>query len=73
MRRRVVEIVELLRKKPYIGKPLRGPLRGKWCIRIGKYRVIYEVDEENKIVFLLTIGPRRKIYKRLLDPANPIS
>ena len=73
VRKRIVEIVDLLRERPYIGKPLRGPLHGKWSIRVGKYRLVYEIDEENRIVFLLTVGPRKRIYRRLLDSENLVN
>jgi len=31
-------------------------------LRVGDYRVIYEVDEERKRVIVLFIGHRRKVY-----------
>jgi len=36
MKKRVIEVVKLLRGNPYIGKPLKGPLLGKYSVRIGK-------------------------------------
>jgi len=37
--------------------------RDGWRIRIGDYRVIYEIDDGNKTVTVLHIGHRRDIYK----------
>jgi mRNA interferase RelE/StbE len=37
--------------------------RSGWRIRIGDYRVIYEVDDQQKTVTILSIGHRRDIYK----------
>jgi len=36
--------------KPHVGVPLIGPLKGLWRVRVGKYRVIYEINEKEKIV-----------------------
>ena len=37
--------------------------RDGWRIRIGKYRVIYEIDDTKKEVTVLHIGHRRDIYR----------
>ncbi len=36
--------------------------RPGWRIRIGDYRVIYEVNDKNKSVLILHVGHRRDIY-----------
>jgi len=51
-------------KNPKNGIPLVGDLSGLWRWKIGKYRIIYEVDWENRIVFFHDIGPRKTIYRR---------
>ncbi|MHA1603251.1 MAG: type II toxin-antitoxin system RelE family toxin [Candidatus Freyarchaeota archaeon] len=33
-----------------------------WKLRIGNYRVIYEIDEERRRVIILFIGHRRTVY-----------
>jgi mRNA interferase RelE/StbE len=37
--------------------------RNGWRIRIGDYRVIYEIDNQNNSVTILHIGHRRDVYK----------
>jgi len=48
---------------PYLGKPLRGELSGKWSLRVGDYRVIYKIDEQEKSLTLLNVGHRKAVYK----------
>lgn len=36
--------------------------RPGWRIRIGDYRVIYEVDDPNRTVTILDFGNRRDVY-----------
>jgi len=37
--------------------------RNGWRIRIGDYRVIYEIDNKNQTIVILNIGHRRDIYR----------
>jgi mRNA interferase RelE/StbE len=36
--------------------------RPGWRIRIGNYRVIYEIDDLNQTVTILDVGNRRDVY-----------
>jgi len=45
------------------GKPLRHELQGLWSYRIGQYRAICHVGNEQLIVLVLTVGHRRQIYQ----------
>ena len=37
--------------------------REGWRIRIGDYRVIYEIDDARNFVTILRVGHRREIYR----------
>ena len=37
--------------------------RDGWRIRIGNYRVVYEIDDNAQIVTVLHIGHRRDVYR----------
>ena len=37
--------------------------REGWRIRVGDYRIIYEIDDEQKIVTVLHVGHRRDVYQ----------
>ena len=45
------------------GKPLRRDLHGCYKLRVGEYRVIYQVKESD--IFILVIGHRREVYETL--------
>lgn len=45
-------------------KPLVNSKSGLWKLRIGKYRVIYNLEKEKLIIFVLRVGKRDVIYKR---------
>ena len=47
---------------PSAGKKLKGSLAGMRSVRLGRaHRILYEVSEGT--VFILTIGPRKDVYR----------
>jgi mRNA interferase RelE/StbE len=42
-------------------KKLKG--RNGWRIRIGDYRVIYEIDDPARQVLVIKVGHRREVYQ----------
>jgi len=59
---RVVEAVREILMNPHVGIPLIGPLKGLWRVRIGKYRVLYEIDEKEKTVVFHDVDLRKRVY-----------
>ena len=50
---------------PYAhGKALKGSLCGYWRYRIGNYRLICEIKDDELIILALKIGHRREIYRK---------
>jgi len=60
---RIVEAVEKAVANPYAGTKLRGELEGLWRWRIGKYRIIYMINESEKAVVFVDVGLRKAIYE----------
>jgi len=60
---RVREALREILMNPHIGVPLVGPLKGLWRMRIGKYRVIYEINGEKETVVFHDVDLRKRIYK----------
>ncbi len=55
-----------LRQEPYYGpniRKLQGYEPPTWRYRIGPYRLFYAVDNEKRIVFILTIDDRKDAYR----------
>ncbi|HSK06516.1 MAG TPA: type II toxin-antitoxin system RelE/ParE family toxin [Acidimicrobiia bacterium] len=46
-----------------VGAPLRSELEGIRSARRGTYRVLYRVDEQNREIVVLRVGPRHGIYR----------
>ncbi|MDO5750712.1 MAG: type II toxin-antitoxin system RelE/ParE family toxin [Rothia sp. (in: high G+C Gram-positive bacteria)] len=46
------------------GKGLTGNLSGYWRYRIGDYRVVVELIDNQLVILAIDLGHRREIYKR---------
>lgn len=62
-RKRLVEAIDRLTDNPHIGKLLKGEHSGLRRIRIGTYRVIYEINEGAVLILVLRVAHRKHVYK----------
>ena len=46
-----------------IGKALQGDLSGLWRYRVGKYRIIVEIQDDDLIIMTLHIRFRKNAYR----------
>lgn len=53
---------ELAKNPKELGKPLKGQYKGFWSYRIGEYRVIYKISEEEILILVLRVGHRKDVY-----------
>ena len=63
VRERVLKAIDDVLVSPFLGVKLRGELEGVWRWRVGKYRIIYMINYESKLVIFLDVGLRKTIYK----------
>ena len=64
--RKLNRCFDQLRLNPYEHpniKRLKGSLAGYWRYRVGDWRVVYRVDEDNHIVTVVLIVHRSKAYR----------
>jgi mRNA interferase RelE/StbE len=48
----------------HFGEPLRGEMAGLWRYRVGDFRIIGEIQDQQLVVLALAVGHRREIYLR---------
>jgi len=60
--RRVLSKIETLSEKPFEGKPLVGNHKGEFSLRVGNYRIAYEIDKTGHVVYVLTVKHRKHVY-----------
>ena len=67
VKQRIVDYFEqnvLTQKNPRIkGKPLSGKLAGHWSYRVGNFRVLTQIQDNEMIILAVGVGHRRDVYK----------
>lgn len=62
-RLRLIEVIDILKTSPFRGSALKGEHKGLRRVRVGSYRVIYEVLDEELVVLVVRDGYRREVYR----------
>ncbi len=60
---RLIQAIDRLQEDPHVGKALKGELTGLRRIRVGSYRVVYEVTEAELTVLVVRVGHRKDVYR----------
>ena len=67
VKRRARAAVDHLLESPLTGHALHDELAGLRSNRLGKYRIIYRINEKESTLDILLFGPRRDIYEELRE------
>jgi mRNA interferase RelE/StbE len=62
-RERIGRAIDRLADEPYAGSALKGEFAGLRRIRVGTYRVIYEVHEGRLTILVVRVSHRREAYR----------
>jgi mRNA interferase RelE/StbE len=65
IKRQVKEAIRFLSQNPHGGEPLKHELAGKWKLRVGRFRIVYRLEESRRVVVVIAVGPRKNIYSSL--------
>ena len=47
-----------------LGKALQGPSSELWRYRVGKFRLVCEIQDDRLVVLVVRVGQRDKIYRK---------
>ena len=64
LQKRVIKKIGGLKKKPILhdSKSIEGYKEKLYRVRVGSYRILYEVDSKNNIIGVVKIDKRSKAY-----------
>ena len=64
--KRILNALEKLRNDPFEHphtKKMKGVEENIYRLRVGDYRVIYEIKNDELMIYVIRVGPRGDIYK----------
>ena len=61
----IIRAIDRLGEQPLAGSPLKGGLRGLRRIRVGGYRVVYELLDDELVVLVVRVAHRSDAYRRV--------
>ena len=67
IKRPVKAALRAISKDPAIGEPLKRELKGLWKYRVSRFRIAYAVDRTHRVIRVMAVGHRRRIYDDLTE------
>lgn len=61
--RQLANAIERLALHPELGEFLTGAWKGYRKYRAGDYRIIYRIEHARLVVYVITIGDRKDVYR----------
>ena len=62
-RERLIVAIDALSTNPAAGGVLKGEFSGLRRLRVGDYRIVYEINGSELIVLIIRIGHRQGVYR----------
>ena len=59
----LLRAIDALASQPYEGKPLKGDKHGSYSLRVGDFRIIYDLYPPHQTIHLIRVGDRKEIYR----------
>lgn len=62
-RARVIAAIDRLCESPASGSALKGEFEGLRRLRVGRFRIVYELQQQALIILVVRIGHRKDVYQ----------
>ena len=59
----LIHAIDTLPSHPYAGKPLKGDKHGSYSLRVGDFRVIYDLYPSQHTIHIIQVGDRKDVYR----------
>lgn len=67
LKRSVRQALRALCSDPFSGEPLLKELVGLRKYRVRRFRIVYGIDRERRLLRIFAVGHRREVYERVAD------
>jgi mRNA interferase RelE/StbE len=59
----IIRALDAISENPYCAKPLVGNLAGYYSYRVGDYRILFEIEKKDLLVYVEKIEHRARVYR----------
>jgi mRNA interferase RelE/StbE len=70
VKRGVKAAIRALCNEPGAGEPLQRELEGLWKYRVRRFRIVYAIERQRRVLRIMAVGHRRVVYEELADLAR---
>jgi mRNA interferase RelE/StbE len=63
LKRPIKSALQALGRDPALGVPLLRELEGLWKYRVRRFRIVYAIDRDTRVLRIFAVGHRRTIYE----------
>jgi mRNA interferase RelE/StbE len=67
IKRPIKAALRAISQDPEIGEPLERELKGLRKYRVSRFRIAYAVDRTHRVIRVMAVGHRRRIYDDLTE------
>lgn len=67
LKRSVKQALRALSLDPFSGGPLLRELAGLRKYRVRRFRIVYDIDREQRLLRIFAVGHRRDVYEQVAD------
>lgn len=67
LKRSVKQALRALSLDPFSGEPLLRELTGLRKYRVRRFRIVYDIDREQRLLRIFAVGHRRDVYEQVAD------
>lgn len=61
--KKIFKKLHILKINPYLGKKLNGELENYYSLRAWPYRILYQINNNELIIYIYRIAHRQGVYK----------
>ena len=61
--RTIIETITALAENPRPSRAEKLVNRSEWRVRVGDYRVLYQIDDQNRTITITSVAHRREVYR----------
>jgi len=67
VKRSIRQALRALSAAPNVGEPLQRELEGLWKYRVRRFRIVYAIDWNHRIMRIVAVGHQRGIYEEAAE------